>query len=274
MHGHFPTWFQRRCIAMGDRSTSASRNGRVQRRHITPVNVQESGLDCHKLSRWYYTCLAPAVHMGHVYSLNWLASPSKRRSLSNTVRPYAGGIVLKPFSQSSIPPEHPPAGPQRNQTRRLRLTDNPFPGAVELSWLEGLQPLPAWHGPDSPNWSNSFALCATMKDENITDVVEWITYYRCDPRPGPAPLHLCSTPTTPYPIPRARSPTAHHRTRSYPPSATGDDIPPGHRQAVTTLSPGSRHRSLLYPPLSFAQASRNFQIRTCRLACLCTMQGL
>ena len=35
------------------------------------------------------------------------------------------------------------------------------------------------HGPDSEEWDNSFAICSIMKDENITDVREWLTYYRC-----------------------------------------------------------------------------------------------
>ena len=35
------------------------------------------------------------------------------------------------------------------------------------------------HGPNSTNWSNSVAICATMKDENATDVREWLLYYQC-----------------------------------------------------------------------------------------------
>ena len=35
------------------------------------------------------------------------------------------------------------------------------------------------HSPDSSEWSNSVALCAVMKDENIDDVTEWLAYYRC-----------------------------------------------------------------------------------------------
>jgi hypothetical protein len=32
-----------------------------------------------------------------------------------------------------------------------------------------------WHG----TWSNSIAICASIRDENITDVREWLQYYRC-----------------------------------------------------------------------------------------------
>eukprot|EP00892_Ulva_mutabilis_P000948 jgi/Ulvmu1/10854/UM007_0028.1 len=34
------------------------------------------------------------------------------------------------------------------------------------------------HGPNSTLWSNSVAICATMKEENSTDVREWLLYYR------------------------------------------------------------------------------------------------
>jgi hypothetical protein len=32
-----------------------------------------------------------------------------------------------------------------------------------------------WH----PKWNNSIAICAVMRQENITDVVEWLSYYKC-----------------------------------------------------------------------------------------------
>eukprot|EP00892_Ulva_mutabilis_P011734 jgi/Ulvmu1/8933/UM005_0024.1 len=88
----------------------------------------------------------------------------------------AGGIVIR--TPSTLPAPRIPLAAQSNYTRRLRLSVNPFPDAIEVPWLQGLAPLPASHGPHSPAWTNSFALCATMKDENITDVAEWITYYR------------------------------------------------------------------------------------------------
>jgi hypothetical protein len=34
-----------------------------------------------------------------------------------------------------------------------------------------------WHA----NWDNSIAICAIMRQENITDVVEWLSYYQCVP---------------------------------------------------------------------------------------------
>ena len=45
-------------------------------------------------------------------------------------------------------------------------------------WLESLPAMSEGHSPDSPQWSNSFAVCAIMRDENITDVREWLRYYR------------------------------------------------------------------------------------------------
>lgn len=35
-----------------------------------------------------------------------------------------------------------------------------------------------------PGQNNSVAICATMKDENATDVREWLLYYRCFPHSG------------------------------------------------------------------------------------------
>jgi hypothetical protein len=60
-----------------------------------------------------------------------------------------------------------------------RLDDNPWPEAGTRSWLQGLPPLPKSHSPNSENWTNSIAICAVMKDENLTDVAEWLTYHRC-----------------------------------------------------------------------------------------------
>lgn len=53
--------------------------------------------------------------------------------------------------------------------------------------------MPHSHSPDSPQWSNSFAVCAIMRDENITDVREWIHYYKC--------AHAANVITHPYPQP-------------------------------------------------------------------------
>ena len=35
------------------------------------------------------------------------------------------------------------------------------------------------------NWKNTVALCATMRDENVTDVMEWLNYYKCAPQLPP-----------------------------------------------------------------------------------------
>ena len=35
------------------------------------------------------------------------------------------------------------------------------------------------HSPSSPKWVNSIAVCAVMKNENVTDVTEWLRYYQC-----------------------------------------------------------------------------------------------
>lgn len=34
--------------------------------------------------------------------------------------------------------------------------------------------------PGSENWDNSIAVCAIMKQERISDVLEWLLYHRCD----------------------------------------------------------------------------------------------
>jgi hypothetical protein len=38
--------------------------------------------------------------------------------------------------------------------------------------------MPPNHAPDSEEWSNSIALCSIMRDENVTDVMEWLKYYQ------------------------------------------------------------------------------------------------
>lgn len=43
----------------------------------------------------------------------------------------------------------------------------------------GLAPKPDSLGPDSAAWSNTVAICSLIKDENSTDVREWVIYYRC-----------------------------------------------------------------------------------------------
>lgn len=43
----------------------------------------------------------------------------------------------------------------------------------------GLKPKPVSSGPDGTAWRNSVAICSMIKDENTTDVREWVMYYRC-----------------------------------------------------------------------------------------------
>ena len=64
--------------------------------------------------------------------------------------------------------------PNPNMLRR----DTPPEGGLLERWLEDMPPLPPLHAPDSPTWSNSIAICAIMRDENVTDVREWLQYYR------------------------------------------------------------------------------------------------
>lgn len=45
-------------------------------------------------------------------------------------------------------------------------------------WLEGLSEMSSSHSPDSETWSNSIAICSIMRDENVTDVKEWLEYYQ------------------------------------------------------------------------------------------------
>ena len=60
--------------------------------------------------------------------------------------------------------------------RQLRKDENEFP--FQHPWLESLPALPDSRGPADANWNNSVALCGVMKDENITDVREWLHYYK------------------------------------------------------------------------------------------------
>lgn len=66
-------------------------------------------------------------------------------------------------------------------TKQYRLDENPWPQSGVTPWLSGLPKLPESHAPNSEHWSNSIAICAIMKDENITDVAEWVSYHKCAP---------------------------------------------------------------------------------------------
>ena len=61
----------------------------------------------------------------------------------------------------------------------MRRSENPWPYSGVTSWLVGMPPLPDSHAPTSSHWSNSVAICAVMKDENTTDIIEWLTYHQC-----------------------------------------------------------------------------------------------
>ena len=58
-----------------------------------------------------------------------------------------------------------------------RLADNRDP--LSVPWLSDLEVMKMVHSPSSPKWVNSIAVCAVMKNENVTDVTEWLRYYQC-----------------------------------------------------------------------------------------------
>lgn len=60
-----------------------------------------------------------------------------------------------------------------NEQHRLKIKKD-----YMTRWLSGLPVMPPNHSPESPDWSNSIAICAIMRDENATDVMEWLRYYR------------------------------------------------------------------------------------------------
>lgn len=71
--------------------------------------------------------------------------------------------------------------PLAGEPARPRLIQGQCIGKWKTTHGEGNLPeLPsATHGPDSPQWNNSVAICALMKSENSTDVREWLMYYKC-----------------------------------------------------------------------------------------------
>lgn len=44
-----------------------------------------------------------------------------------------------------------------------------------------LPELPEYRSPQGKEWTNSVAICAITKDENTTDVREWVLYHKCVP---------------------------------------------------------------------------------------------
>ena len=79
--------------------------------------------------------------------------------------------------------------------------------------LEGTPPPPASGVPDdrfapwNENWSNSVAICATMRQENVTDVAEWLAYHRCVRVPGHNFAFTTAGRWLPKAAPAAASPT-------------------------------------------------------------------
>lgn len=66
-------------------------------------------------------------------------------------------------------------GKNETSVQQKRLEENH--GAL-TRWLEGLPTMPPSHSPESEQWTNRIAVCSIMRDENITDVAEWIRYYQ------------------------------------------------------------------------------------------------
>jgi hypothetical protein len=61
---------------------------------------------------------------------------------------------------------------------------------LDAKYEGDLHELPAERGPNGTGWDNSVAICACIRNENATDVREWILYYKCAPTIL-AILHAC-----------------------------------------------------------------------------------
>lgn len=57
-----------------------------------------------------------------------------------------------------------------------------MPSRHLLSTSNDSTPIQMDRAPWEANWNNSIALCAIMQRENITDIVEWLSYYKYVPR--------------------------------------------------------------------------------------------
>ena len=62
-----------------------------------------------------------------------------------------------------------------HNVKRLAYNRDP----LSVPWLSDLEVMHTDHSPSSPKWVNSIAVCAVMKNENVTDVTEWLRYYQC-----------------------------------------------------------------------------------------------
>jgi hypothetical protein len=85
-------------------------------------------------------------------------------------------IGLKLHSQALW---HPEKDEDANATKRAEKTKDPK-ALDEASKCHSSDSAPPDHlAPWHPSWNNSIAICAVMRQENITDVVEWLLYYKC-----------------------------------------------------------------------------------------------
>jgi hypothetical protein len=103
------------------------------------------------------------------------------------------------------------------------------PASFTVPWLSDLPQLPARYGPDGRQWGNSIAVCVVMKDENVTDVREWLTYYRC--------VHACHT--------------ARCNRRAIP----QDSISMQHSSVLCRTAVASFHRLRPLPALAYAMSA-------------------
>jgi hypothetical protein len=79
-------------------------------------------------------------------------------------------VVPKP-QRKAKPAQRDPMPTQRN----------PKPARKPRRDGQPRRTLPHHRGPWHHSWNNSIAVCAIMRQENITDVVEWLSYYKCVP---------------------------------------------------------------------------------------------
>ena len=86
--------------------------------------------------------------------------------------------LLALFFRSSLPVPPTVLSPQgralTSKTIQAQLWQPSYKDADE----EPPRPLTDDDGPWHEDWSNSLAICASMKHENITDVQEWLQYYK------------------------------------------------------------------------------------------------
>jgi len=96
------------------------------------------------------------------------------------------GLAWQRAVEREEPPRHILYEPRstEQQTREIRAESAPAPAACDGGNMFD-PPSPPDPGPVhpvapwSPQWRNSVAICTTMRGENLTDVREWLDYYRC-----------------------------------------------------------------------------------------------